>query len=255
MGKRRTINEKRLTKKQVQELIRTEGKLHEGLTKTFEETYANGELKRDLIYELPGDRFLRVFAENDISLPGRGDIYPKDYMEKFAAWYVRLKDDSAHGRTSSVSHWWYYSRHRSDLLENIGGLISSLAELLRIEPYRLDSSYASLDLVSVGCGNMKLQDVYERCYDSLVAYVGEVIRLRVNGHWAMAPVPYAPSYPYISVGLKNVQYMPINAVWQALQGIDPIDLRKAAADEVRFVGPKAKFQREYGHLFQGKHGQ
>ena len=39
MGQRRTLNQKRLTKKEVRHLIDTEGKLHEQYTNFFEEKY------------------------------------------------------------------------------------------------------------------------------------------------------------------------------------------------------------------------
>ncbi len=251
MSKRRTLNEKRLTKKQVQELINSGASLNEEFTRTFEETYVTGVVKRDLYYTLPGDRILLVFDENDLSIPGRGDIYPLEYMKKFAAWRIRLRSDSAHGRFSSVDHWRFYSRHRSDLIQNVGPLVNSLAELLSIEPTQLNSSYASLDLVSSLCMRLELQDVFARCYDPLVAYVGEVIKHRVNGIWTLNTTHSGGEYPFISIGLRNVQYMPINAVWSTLDGIDPIDLRKAAADEVRRVGPRAQYERQYGHLFLG----
>jgi len=75
MGQRRTVNQKRLTRKEVQHLIDTEGKLHQEYTDFFEEKYVTGFIKRDKIYELSGDRLLYVFDENDSSIPGKGDIY------------------------------------------------------------------------------------------------------------------------------------------------------------------------------------
>ena len=49
MGQRKTLNEKRLTKKQVQDLIKSEGRLHNEYTKVFKETYVTGYLKQDLV--------------------------------------------------------------------------------------------------------------------------------------------------------------------------------------------------------------
>jgi hypothetical protein len=83
MGQRKCLNEKRLTKKQVQELVEKEGQLHNEYTAFFQETYASGHVKRDLVYELPDDRFLYVFDQQDISTPGKGDIYAKAYFLKW----------------------------------------------------------------------------------------------------------------------------------------------------------------------------
>jgi len=243
MPKRRELNERRLTKKQVQDLVKSGAVLNDRFTKAFEETYANGELKRDLYYTLPGDRVLRVFAENDISLPGRGDIFSLEYMEKFALWYSRMKEDYAQKRGSSVQHWRYYSRHKQTLVEDVSVLVHSLAEWLDVPEALLDKTYKSLDLVSAACSESDLDNVYVRHYDQIVAYVGEVIRTRVNGQWAVNTTHAGGDYPYINVGLEYVQYMPINAVWSTLKGMDPIDLRKAAADEVRLNSPKEKVHR------------
>lgn len=60
MGQRRTLNQKRLTKKEVQEIIRTEGRLHDEYTKFFEETYVTGYVKQDKVYELPPQANARV---------------------------------------------------------------------------------------------------------------------------------------------------------------------------------------------------
>ncbi len=243
MPKRRELNERRLTKKQVQELVNSGAILNDRFTKAFEKTYANGELKRDLYYTLPGERILRVFAENDISLPGRGDIFSLEYMEKFALWYSRMKEDYAQKRGSSVQHWRYYSRHKQTLVKDVSLLVRSLAEWLDIPEAHLDKSYKSLDLVSAACSRSNLDEVFAHHYDQLVAYVGEVIRTRVNGQWAVNASHAGGDYPFISVGLEHVHYMPINAVWTTLKSIDPVDLRKAAADQVRLIAPKEKVHR------------
>jgi hypothetical protein len=44
--------------------------------------------------------------------------------------------------------------------------------------------------------------------------------------------------------------MPINIVWDNLQGLDSVDFRKAVGNEARQVGIKANFERKYGHIVQ-----
>jgi hypothetical protein len=68
-------------------------------------------------------------------------------------------------------------------------------------------------------------------YDQLVAYVGEVLRLRIDGRWQVNSEGRQP-YPYL-VAAKHDPVMPINVVWAGLSGVDPVNLRVEAANEVR----------------------
>ena len=80
-----------------------------------------------------------------------------------------------------------------------------------------------------------------------MAYIGEVLRLQVKGGWKINADFAGGSYPYIDVGLKRIQYMPINVVWDSLHGLEIVDFRKASGNEARQVGVKASFERgEYG---------
>jgi hypothetical protein len=69
MARKRTLNERRLTKRQVQELIASGAQPRADLTAAFE-----SGLLRPLVYELAGDRYLMVFGELS-GLGGKGDIY------------------------------------------------------------------------------------------------------------------------------------------------------------------------------------
>lgn len=243
MGHKNQLNARRLTKQQVQDLIRTEGKLHEELTTFFEETYASGFVKRDEVYELEGNRFLYVFDPKGLVLPGKGDIYPDEYFQRFVNWVKRVRTDNEAGRNSSVDHWRYYSRHKSDLVNRINELEEGLADKLGISRKLLDKSYASLDLISAACKQQSIDSVFESLYDNLVAYTGEVIRKRVDGAWAVNKTHSGGEYPFISIGFEMVQYMPINATWCALNGIDPIDFRKEVANEIRQQASRANYAR------------
>ncbi len=247
MGQRRTLNQKRLTKKEVRHLIDTEGQLHQEFTSVFKETYVTGHVKQDSVYELPNERFLLVFDPNDTSLGGKGDIYPSDYFLRFIRWNRRVKDDYANNRGSSVDHWRFYSRHKSKILEHIDDLIMELSERLKLPIAVLDRSYKSLDLVSKACETYGLENSIETLYDNLVIYSGEVIKQRVNGRWEINKINYGGEYPYVAVEFPEVQYMAVNAVWSALSGLEDINLRKEAGDEVKRRGPEIQFQKWRHH--------
>lgn len=232
MGNLQSINEKRLTKIQVQKLIKSEGKLHEEFTKFFQETYSTGCINQSQVYELANDRFLFVFDPNGLIIPGKGNIYSKEDFFRWVRWLQKVRDDSANGRNSSVSHWRYYSKHKAQLVDNIDELINELIKDLNIPQEQLDFSYKSLDILSSKAEDYGLEQVQAEFYDNLVAYVGEVIRPRVKGNWVVTEDNSNCGYPAISA--KNGKLiMPINVVWQELDGLEPMNLRKQAANEVR----------------------
>jgi hypothetical protein len=231
MGKKKSLDEKRLTKKQVQELIESEGKLHEEFTKLFEESYSNGEKDQPQVYELSNDRFLFVFDPKGLSLPGKGDIYPKERLLRTIRWRQKVRDDYANNRGSSVAHWIYYSKHKVELINKIDELIAELVKCLDVSHDELDFSYKSLDILSSKAEDYGYEKIQAELYDNLVAYVGEVVRRRVKGHWVVREDHPSRKYPIVSV--NEGVLMPINVVWQELDGLEPVNLRKEAANEVR----------------------
>ncbi|WP_414590451.1 hypothetical protein [Anabaena sp. CCY 9614] len=231
MGKKKSLNPKRLTKKQVQELVESEGKLHQEFTKCFEETYSNGYKNQPLVYELSNDRFLFVFDPQEISIPGKGDIYSKEYFLRMIQWTQKVREDYANGRGNSVAHWRYYSKHKVQLVNHIDELINELTICLDIANDQLDFSYKSLDILSSKAEDYELEKIPAELYDNLVAYVGEVMRRRVKGNWVVREDYPGCEYPLI--GVNQGMLMPINVVWQELAGLEPMNLRKEAANEVR----------------------
>ncbi|MEO8889982.1 MAG: hypothetical protein ABI417_00355 [Coleofasciculaceae cyanobacterium] len=232
MGKKQCLNQKRLTKKQVKEIIETEGKLHQEFTFFFERTYSTGHKDQPLVYELPNDRFLYIFDPNGLLLAGKGDIYAKDYFLRWMRWVQKVRDNSANGRNSSVAHWRYYSKHKSELIHKIDQLIEELAEKLEIIPSKLDFSYLSLDVVSSQADNYGLERVQSELYDNLVAYVGEILRRRVDGKWDIDDSVKDQTYPCISKN-NNAVLMPINVVWEEIDGLQPMNLRTRTTNEIR----------------------
>lgn len=232
MPQKNSLNHKRLTKKQVQDLIQCEGKLHEEFTKIFEETYSTEYKDQPLVYELPNDRFLFVFDPKGYSIPGKGDIYAKEFFLKLLQRAQTTREDIANNRANSVSHWKYYSKHKIELVKKIDELINELAEQLHITRQQLDLSYISLDVVSKKAEAYGIDHIQTALYDHLVAYVGEVMRHKKNGQWTINSYSKSEKYPYISAGVNGV-LMPINVVWQELSSLKSMDLRKETANEIR----------------------
>jgi len=104
MANKKNLNAKRLTKNQVQELIESEGTLHEEFTKFFEETYSTGYKNQPQIYELSNDIFLFVCDPKGSLSPGKGDIYCKECFLRMIRWTQKVRDDYANNRGNSVSH-------------------------------------------------------------------------------------------------------------------------------------------------------
>jgi hypothetical protein len=225
MARKRTLNERRLTKRQVEALIASGAKARPDLTAALGDV-----VLRSRVYELDGDRYLLVFGGLS-GLGGKGDIYAADDFHRFARWSAKVDEDARHGRQGSTRHWAYYSQLKEGLISNIDALVAQLRSKTSRTPDELDFSYKSLDLVSEYLEGIGTERAQQELYDQLVAYVGEVLRLRIQGRWDIRGDNQQP-YPYL-VGAMHDPVMPINVVWQELSGYDPVNLRSAAANEVR----------------------
>ena len=225
MARKKTLNERRLTKRQVQELIASGAQLRSDLTAALDDA-----VFRSRVYELSGDRFLLVFDEVSGS-GGKGDIYAGEDFRRFVRWTAKVDEDAQHGRQSSVSHWAYYSQLNDRLISSIDVLLAQLRAAMARTPDDLDLSYKSLDLVSEYVEGLGVERAQQELYDHLVAYVGEVMKLRIHGRWEVAADHLHP-HPYL-VGPLYDPVMPINVVWGELSGLDPVNLRASAANEIR----------------------
>jgi hypothetical protein len=240
MAAKKTLNQKRLTKKQVAELIASGATFRGDLADRLAETYASGHRTQPAVYELSGDRFLYVFDPKEPSLGGKGDLYPGDYFRRFVRWVEKVRDDARHGRQSSVAHWDFYSRHKTRLVAAVDALLAQLASDLGLDPSALDRSYPSLDAVSRAVEGLGVERAQETLYDALVAYAGEVLRQRSGGEWRIDALDRCP-YPYVRSPARGV-LMPINVVWSELSGLEPVDLREAVANEIRRATAKPVFR-------------
>lgn len=230
---KKTLNKRRLTRAEVQKLIAAGSKPRPDLLA------ADTTKLWGAIYELPGDRMLTVFDPPFMpGLRGKGDIWPKDDLLRSFAWANQVDLDYAEGRGGSVSHWAYYSRAGSELPEQVPALLANLPAALKIDETLLDLSYPSLDAVSAALEREGVEQAKTSVYDELVAYVGEMMRRRLSGTWAVHE-DSRNRYPYVRLK-AGVEAMPINAVWEALAGPGPIDLRAATARESRRAALEAR---------------
>jgi hypothetical protein len=226
MARRATLNQRRLTKRQVKELISSGARPRPDLSVALEPTSLQPR-----VYELEGERYLLVFGETFAGLAGKGDIYGADVFHRFVRWVAKVEEDAKHGRQSAVGHWAYYSAHKHRLIENIDALVGQLRSTMSKTKDDLDFSYQSLDAVSAYVEGIGIERADREIYDHLVAYVGEVLRLRIQGHWAVNNRDWQP-HPYL-MGAMHDPVMPINVVAGELSGLAPVNLRAAAAKEVR----------------------
>jgi len=216
MAHKRTLNERRLTKRQVQELISSGARPRPDLSVALEPTSLQPR-----VYELEGDRYLLVFGEQIPGLGGKSDIYAADAFRRFVDWIAKVDEDAKHGRHGSVADWAHYSALKHRLIANIDTLIAQLGSTMSQTTDKLDFSYQSLDVVSAYVEGIGVARAQQEIYDHLVAYVGEVLRLRIRGHWQVNNnSPWQP-YPYL-VGAMHDPVMPINVVCQELSGLDPV---------------------------------
>jgi hypothetical protein len=63
--RKETLNERRLTRRQVQELIASDARPRPDLAAAFEQTFSTGCKDQPLVYELDGERYLLVFDPAD----------------------------------------------------------------------------------------------------------------------------------------------------------------------------------------------
>jgi hypothetical protein len=225
MARKRTLNPRRLTKREVQELIASGAQPRQDLTAALDDAVLQSR-----VYELPGDRFLLVFGEVS-GLRGKGDIYAGDDFRRFLRWSAKVDEDARHGRQGSIGHWASYSPLKDQLISNIDTLVAQLRATMSRTPDDLDFSYRSLDLVSEYVEGIGIERAQNELYDHLVAYVGEVLRSRIHGRWEIRADHRHP-HPFL-VEARHDPVMPINVVWGELSGYAPVNLRAAAANEIR----------------------
>lgn len=229
-----SLNRKRLTRKEVKALVDAEGELDSAMTAALREE-RNGYANEPRVYKLSGSRYLYVFDERDISLPGKGDIYTEAEMLRSIEWTKDVGAASKRGGGNSVDDWRYYSQLGNALTTHVERLNQSLSEVSGIPSTSLDFSYKSLNLVSCYLSSIGYVQVRNDLYDHLVAYVGEVLRIRSKGRWHINSYRGELGCPCIlgPRGDGTGIMMPINAVWIALDAYGECELRQPTINEYR----------------------
>lgn len=240
--KRKSINEKPLPRNETIKLAEEKGKLHEEYSDILTEKHDGKIITVRHVYELPENRYLYIRDVNG-KYDGKGDIFTKDYFEKFVQYIKRTHDDSKNGRTNNIAHWQFYSIHKENLINRVPDLLSEFPSLLMIENKKLDFSVKSLDNVSSHIKVLDIDQVFEKLYDNLVVYCGEVIKSNSSDflNWSLEP---HFNFPIITTVTQDIFYNPINIVWEELtQNIDGPDFRKAYGKEKRAVGERIKMNK------------
>jgi hypothetical protein len=111
-------------------------------------------------------------------------------------WTAKVSEDYEQGRGSSVEHWAYYSALKHQLIAHIDTLIDQLRSRMARSADDLDLSYQSPDVVSAYIERIGVERAQREIYDQLVAYVGEVLRLRIDGRWEVNSEGRQP-HPYL----------------------------------------------------------
>jgi len=239
-AQRVTLNEKPLSRKETLKLAAEEGILHERYSEILTDRFNGKIVTLRRAYTLPGDRILYI-RDVEGKYDGKGDIFTAAYFEKFVNHLERMKADIAHGRTSNIAHWHFYSVHQTQLIARIPRLLKELVEGLDMKPEALDLTPASLDLLSTKIRETDMNRVLTTLYDHLVAYTGEVMRKHAKGamDWALEPDFH---FPVIATRYPNVSFNPVNLVWEELTSMQEVNFRKAYGKELRQVGSRLSFE-------------
>lgn len=239
------LNKRRLTKREVNDILATNPPLEAEISKLFEWTWAtDGYVQRNKLFRLPEDKYLYVYDPKDISVPGRGDIFPKKIITRLVE-YLRRKDFYyENGLNSSFDYWKFYTKLGTEIITKAGELRLVLAKQLKIPIEALNYSYKSLDLINEKLNPLNVEFISENYIDCLCSYVGEVLLRRVSGHWAITEKElYLDEIPFISIDIKNIFYNPVNVLFSCLNSLEDIDLRKETANEVRSQSSRLAYEK------------
>jgi len=103
-----------------------------------------------------------------------------DSFDGFMEWIQALEERAAEGRSALGE----VLPLGNDFLNHIPQLVESLPRLLQVEPSALDGTERSIDLIDSLIDERGSDDFLSAdTFQSLVAYVGEVIRRRIGGQW------------------------------------------------------------------------
>ena len=237
------MKRKRFSRKEVQDILSKGATLHKDYTAQIKSKAVTGVEFNPKIYVLPDDTFLWVY-DGEFYPKGKGDIFTRQEIEEY--FFLRQKDieNKKIRKSNAGDNWHFYTKYGAKLIDNVYRLVQELSDRLDVPLEKLDFSYESLDLISEKLKPLGIEETQKDYYDHLVAYIGEVIKKRINGYWKINTTHAGGDYPYIAVEeVDHFHYMPTNVVWYDMTPARFINLRKTAADEVRRY-PLLKFYRK-----------
>ena len=228
MNRRITINEKKLTKPQVQELLKNGGAVYDKQVSHI----INMDIGFNAldIYKLADGNYLYVSA---VQAPGKGDIWPKAYVEKEVARLQRQQKKPILKDMSNVEHWYYFSKVKKRFPTQVSPLISSLFSELALSKRHMDYSYDSLDRLSKRLNELGGEVVERELYDGIVAYLGEMLIRKVDGTWSFDEDKNLglPIRPKIVTSYPWVWFDPITPVFLSFSEPE-FTLRRNLANEI-----------------------
>lgn len=227
MGRIVTLNKKRLTKKEVKELTILPSSIFK---KKVTELYRKNNLEID-VYQLEDQNYLLIFRE-DNGINGKGDIWPKDYIEREIQ---GLKNNliKPQNTLSNFEHWHFYSSTKEEFKYRIKDLISNLEKQLSLKNGELDNSYNSLDKLSNRLNSIDHEDVEKNYYDQIVAYLGETLIANTDGQWNFFNDAKIGLIPQVQSKDEIKRYCPITPIWVDLISHQKFNLRERLIDEIR----------------------
>jgi hypothetical protein len=109
-------------------------------------------------------------------------VKPEEEFIRHRDWVLNEFDPSDNGHILRK-----ITRDRPDFPEDLRLWKQQIAEYLHLDPDQLDGTMHSLALIDKAQKKLKVKqkDFFKHLYPPLVGYIGEVIRLAVNGRWYM----------------------------------------------------------------------
>ena len=230
------LNHKTFSKKETEEIISNRAVFEPTLTEVFTSYVATPK-----VYRLPDDTFLYVYGS--IGSNGKSDKYSKEVFEQ---WILSAKADKRYSVdlkiTDSYRWFLYFSNYKADLISKIDSSIEHLTNVLSLQPFDLNFTLQSLDVLSVKVLQLGIENYENKIVDGIVAYTGEIIRKEIEGQWRLNDLLVPAIYNEISSYGQLNWYSPINQVWDAFRDPANFPIKKVLSAEI------AKFRRNMGKV-------
>ncbi|MCF8245246.1 MAG: hypothetical protein K9J37_12805 [Saprospiraceae bacterium] len=215
------LNKRRLTKKETREITQRESTFDPIKSSVFNWV----DFQKNEVYYLPDGNIL--YVHGDFGYPDKSDIYSKEVFEQ---WYLSMKTKRRYhelGLGSSL-HWFlYYSKFKQNLIEHIEEAQEQLGVVLNVPKIELDYSLNSLDIITNKALDVGVEDKEDILLDGIIAYVGEVIRKKIDGKWKPWEQGDLPSiFKEISWYFRDNWIFPINIAFEAFCDPANFPLRK-----------------------------